>query len=114
MLQAFTLRYINDDGAIVRLAVKQCASTDEALRWSSQTMKDGYASVEISLEDQFVWSGSKKTVEDQTLSPVAQDASNVTRLVSRFENVYGIERAIARWENEGGALGRDMSKNALG
>jgi len=114
MLQAYTLRYFDDNGAIVRLAVKQCTTTDDALRWSSQTMKDGYASIEMSLEDQLVWSGSKKAVEDQSLSPVAQDDSNVTRLVLRVENVYGMDRAISRWENEGGALGRDMSKNAHG
>jgi hypothetical protein len=77
-------------------------------------MNDGYASIEMFLEDELVWSGSKKAVENQTLLPVAGEASNVTRLVSRFESIYGMDRAIARWENEGGSLGRDVSKNAHG
>ena len=56
-MAAYTFRYLNADGGILRLAVMQCASDDDALLRACRSMSAPFETLQIFLDDAMIFQG---------------------------------------------------------
>lgn len=54
----YTFRYYSASGVMVRMAVILCPSNEQAIAQAYTTMREPFATVEISLDDALVYRGS--------------------------------------------------------
>jgi len=58
-MSAYTFRYFNADGGLIRVAVMQCASDNEAISQACETMSQPFSTLDVLLNDVSIFRGPR-------------------------------------------------------